>query len=78
MGRDLRLLLYAGIRSSGCYASLDCIAWIRIHFGPGLNKQRWPVVLACPERSRRDASTTDSLIVNPSHLLDGITTSGSS
>jgi hypothetical protein len=43
---------------------------IRIHFGPGLNSQRWPVVLD-------DASTTASLIVSHSHWLDGITMSGS-
>jgi hypothetical protein len=40
--------------------------------------QRRQVLLACPERSRRNASTTASLIVDPSHLLDGIITSGSS
>ena len=70
MGRDRRLLLYAGIHLSGCYVPLDNVAWIHIRFGPGLTNQRWPVVLD-------DASTTASLIVSLSHLLDGIATSGS-
>jgi hypothetical protein len=70
MGRDLRLLLYAGIRSSGCYGPLDNVARIQSLLGLPVN-QRWPVVL-------HDASTTASLIVNLSHLLDGMTTSGSS
>jgi hypothetical protein len=39
-------------------------------FWTGPDNQRWPVHLD-------DASTTASLIANHSHLLDGITTSGS-
>lgn len=70
MGCDRRLLLYAGIHSSGCYVSLDHVAWIHIHFGAGLTNQRWPVLLD-------DASTIASLVVSHSHRLDGITASGS-
>jgi hypothetical protein len=40
-------------------------------FWTGPINQRWPVLLD-------DASTTASLVVNLSHLLDGITKSGSS
>ncbi|MBI1877894.1 MAG: hypothetical protein HYR94_06650 [Chloroflexi bacterium] len=69
MGRDRRLLLYAGIRSSDCYVSLDNVAWIPSLLGLPLN-QRGQVLLD-------DASTIASLIVSPSHLLDGITMSGS-
>ena len=65
MGRDLRPLLYAGIRSSGYYVPLDNVAWIRSLLGLPLN-QRGQVLLD-------DASTTASLIVDHSHLLDGIT-----
>jgi len=69
MGRDRRLLLYAGIRSSGCYVPLDNVAWIRSLLGLPIN-QCWQVVLD-------DASTIASLIVSHSHGLDGITMSGS-
>ena len=69
MGRDRRLLLYAGIRSSGCYVPLDNVAWIQSLLGLPVN-QCWQVLLD-------DASTIASLVVSPSHLLDGIATSGS-
>lgn len=69
MGRDRRLLLYAGIRSSGCYVSLDNVAGIQSLLGLPRN-QRGQVVL-------HDASTIASLVVSLSHLLDGITMSGS-
>ena len=69
MGRDLRLLLYAGIRLSDYYVRIDDVAWIRSLLGLPLN-QRGQVLLD-------DASTTASLIVSHSHLLDGIITSGS-
>ena len=69
MGRDLRPLLYAGIRSSGCYVPVDNVAWIHSLLGLPIN-QRGQVLLD-------DASTTASLIVDLSHRLDGITTSGS-
>ena len=69
MGRDRRLLLYAGIRSSGCYVPLDNVAWIQSLLGLPLNQ--WGQVVL------DDASTIASLVVSPSHLLDGIATSGS-
>ena len=69
MGRDLRLLLYAGIRLSGYYVPLDYVAWIHSLLGLPFN-QRGQVL-------DDDASTTASLIVSLSHLLDGIATSGS-
>ena len=69
MGRNLRLLLYAGIHSSGYYVPVDDVAWIRSLLGLPVN-QRWQVLLD-------DASTTASLVVSLSHWLDGITTSGS-
>ena len=69
MACDLRLLLYAGIHSSGYYVPVDDVAWIRSLLGLPLN-QRGQVLLD-------DASTTASLIVSLSHLLDGITTFGS-
>ena len=54
----------------GCYVPLDDVAWIRSLLGLPLN-QRGQVLLD-------DASTTASLIVSLSHVLDGITMSGSS
>jgi hypothetical protein len=69
IGRDLRLLLYAGIHSSDYYVPLDNVAWIQSLLGLPLN-QRGQVLLD-------DASTIASLVVSPSHLLDGIATSGS-
>ena len=69
MGCDRRLLLYAGIRSSGYYVSLDNVAWIHSLLGLPLNQRRQVVL--------DDASTIASLVVSPSHLLDGIATSGS-
>jgi hypothetical protein len=69
MGRDLRLLLYAGIHSSDYYVPLDNVAWIPSLLGLPLN-QRGQVLLD-------DASTIASLVVSLSHLLDGIATSGS-
>ncbi len=70
MGCDLRPLLYAGIHSDGCYVPLDDVAWIPSLLGLPIN-QCWQVVLD-------DASTTASLVVSHSHLLDGIAVSGSS
>jgi hypothetical protein len=61
----------------GHYGRFDPVAQDTHPFWTRPVNQRRPVVLACPERSRRDASTTASLVVNLSHLLDGITTSGS-
>ena len=69
MGCDRRPLLYAGIRWSGYYVPVDDVAWIRSLLGLPFN-QRGQVLLD-------DASTTVSLIVSHSHLLDGIATSGS-
>ena len=69
MGCDLRLLLYAGIRSSGCYVPLDNLAWIQSLLGLPLNQRRQVLL--------DDASTIASLVVSLSHLLDGITASGS-
>jgi hypothetical protein len=69
MGRDLRLLLYAGIRSSGYYVPVDNVAWIQSLLGLPLNQRRQVLL--------EDASTIASLIVSLSHLLDGIATSGS-
>ena len=48
MGGDLRLLLYAGIHSSGYYVPVDNVAWIPSLLGLPLN-QGWQVLLACPE-----------------------------
>ena len=69
MGRDLRLLLYAGIHWSGYYVSLDNVARIQSLLGLPLNQRRQIVL--------DDASTIASLVVSLSHLLDGIITSGS-
>ena len=69
MGRDLRLLLYAGIRLSDYYVPLDDVAWIPSLLGLPLNQ--------CGQVLLDDASTTASLVVDLSHLLDGITASGS-
>ena len=69
MGCDLRLLLYAGIRSSGYYVPLDDVAWIPSLLGLPLNQRRQVVL--------DDASTIASLIISHSHRLDGIATSGS-
>ena len=69
MGRDLRLLLYAGIHSDGCYVPLDDVAWIPSLLGLPFNQ--------CRQVLLDDASTTASLIVSHSHRLDGIATSGS-
>jgi hypothetical protein len=69
MGCDLRLLLYAGIHSSGCYVSLDNVAWIQSLLGLPLNQRRQVLL--------DDASTIASLVVSLSHRLDGIATSGS-
>ena len=49
---------------------LEHVAQDTYPFWTGPDNQRWPVVL-------HDASTTASLVVDHSHLLDGITTSGS-
>ena len=65
MGRDFRLLLYAGIHSSDYYVPLDNVAWIRSLLGLPIN-QGWQVLLD-------DASTLASLVVSHSHGLDGIT-----
>ena len=69
MGCDLRSLLYAGIRSSGCYVPVDNVAWIRSLLGLPINQGRQVLL--------DDASTTASLIVDHSHWLDGIRMSGS-
>ena len=53
MACDLRLLLYAGIHSDGCYVPVDDVAWIPSLLGLPLN-QGWQVLLD-------DASTTASL-----------------
>ena len=65
MACDLRLLLYAGIHSSGCYVPLDNVAWIPSLLGLPLNQGRQVLL--------DDASTTASLVVSHSHVLDGIT-----
>ena len=70
MGCDLRLLLYAGIRLSDYYVPLDDVAWIPSLLGLPFNQ--------CRQVLLDDASTTASLIVSHSHLLDGIAVSGSS
>ena len=64
MGRDFRLLLYAGIHSSDYYVPLDNVAWIRSLLGLPIN-QGWQVLLD-------DASTLASLVVSLSYQLDGI------
>ena len=69
MGRDRRLLLYAGIHSDGCYVPLDDVAWIPSLLGLPLNQRRQVLL--------DDASTIASLVVSHSHRLDGITASGS-
>ena len=68
MACDLRSLLYAGIHWDGCYVPLDHVARIRSLLGLPLN-QHGPLLLD-------DASPTASLVVDLSHLLDGIITSG--
>ena len=67
--RDCRLLLYAGILSDGYHAPSDGVTWIPSRLGTCLF-QRWQGLLY-------DASTTASLIVSHSHLLDGLVASGS-
>ena len=69
MGRDRRLLLYAGIRLSGCYVRFDNVTRIQSLLGLPVNQRRQVVL--------DDASTIASLVVSHSHLLDGIATSGS-
>ena len=68
MGRDLRLLLYAGIHWSGYYVSLDNVARIQSLLGLPLNQRRQVVL--------DDASDIPSFI-SRSHLLNEVATSGS-
>jgi hypothetical protein len=78
MGRDRRLLLRlrTGIHSSDYYVPLDNVAWIQSLLGLPLN-QRGQVLLDDASTSAQPPCGIASLVVSPSHLLDGIATSGS-
>ena len=74
--RDLRSILYAGVVPSEYYVHFDHAASTLVLLNPALRcvfhtpNQRWQVLLD-------DASSIPSFIINPSHWLDEVTTSGS-